>query len=116
MAELKARIANLEKQEAERESMGGGNMVSFRGGYARNNDPRFGNILTDFDANGGNSDNGKSDGWYVGAGLDLLLSDDLFGVEDSIEVLGVAKPTGIIQGLNLLPFINLTFGDAVKVN
>jgi hypothetical protein len=31
MAELKARIANLEKQEAERESMGGGNMVSFRG-------------------------------------------------------------------------------------
>lgn len=88
MAELKARIANLEKQEAERESMGGGNMVSFRGGYARNNDPRFGNILTDFDANGGNSDNGKSDGWYVGASLDLLLSDDLFGVEDSIEVLG----------------------------
>ena len=87
MAELKARIANLEKQETERQTMGGGNMVSFRGGYARNNDARTGDILTDT-AGLSNTANGKQDGWYVGAGLDLVLSDDLFTLEDSIEVLG----------------------------
>ncbi|WP_428356930.1 porin family protein [Methyloprofundus sp.] len=87
MAQLQARIANLEKQESERQTMGGGNMVSFRGGYARNNNPRQGDILTDTAGIAGQV-NGEQDGWYVGAGLDLVLSDDLFGFEDSIEVLG----------------------------
>ncbi|GFO71916.1 hypothetical protein BJAS_P1745 [Bathymodiolus japonicus methanotrophic gill symbiont] len=87
MAQLQARIAKLEKQETERQTMGGGNMVYFRGGYARNNDDRFGNILTDT-AGLSSSANGKQDGWYVGAGLDLVLTNDFFGFEDSIEVLG----------------------------
>ncbi len=87
MAELKARIANLEKQETERQTMGGGNMVFFRGGYARQNETRYGDILTDTTGIAGQV-NGEQDGWYVGAGLDLVLSDDLFGFEDSIEVLG----------------------------
>ncbi|HIG65548.1 MAG TPA: hypothetical protein EYQ43_08360, partial [Methyloprofundus sp.] len=87
MAELKARIANLEKQETERQTMGGGNMVSFRGGFARNNEPRYGEILTDTGGFGGQV-NGEQEGWYVGAALDLVLSDDFFTLDDSIEVLG----------------------------
>ena len=87
MAQLQARIANLEKQESVRQTMGGGNMVYFRGGYARNDDDRFGDILTDTTGIAGQS-NGAQDGWYVGAGLDLVLTNDLFGLEDSIEVLG----------------------------
>lgn len=87
MAQLQARIANLEKQETERQTMGGGNMVSFRGGYARNNNDRNGDILTDLAGFAGQV-NGEKDGWYVGAGLDLVLSKDFFGFEDSIEVLG----------------------------
>jgi opacity protein-like surface antigen len=90
MGQLQARIAKLEKQETERQTMGGGNMVYFRGGYARNNNARNGDILTD--AGGGlgviPQSNGEQDGWYVGAGLDLVLTDDLWGFEDSIEVLG----------------------------
>ncbi|TXK99576.1 hypothetical protein BMR02_07385 [Methylococcaceae bacterium HT1] len=86
MANLKARIAKLEKAEAEKATRDGGNMVSFRGGYARNNNDRFGDILTDTSGIAGS--NGEKDGWYVGASLDLVLSDDLFGFEDSIEVLG----------------------------
>ena len=86
MADLKARIARIEQQEADRATKVGGNMVSFRGGYARNNNDRFGDILTDTKGIAGS--NGEKDGWYVGASLDLVLSDDLFGLHDSIEVLG----------------------------
>ena len=87
MANLKARIAKLEKAEAQKASAGGGNMVYFRGGYARNNNDRYGDILTDTTGIAGQQ-NGDQDGWYAGAGLDLVLSDDLFGFADSIEVLG----------------------------
>ncbi len=93
ISDLKARMAKLEKQEAVRATTGGGNMVFFRGGYARNNDNRYGDILTDTAGGltpftGVSQQNGKQDGWYAGAGLDLVLSDDLFGLEDSIEVIG----------------------------
>lgn len=87
MANLQARIAKLEKAEAEKATRDGGNMVYFRGGYARNNEPRYGDILTDTTGIAGQV-NGEQDGWYVGAGLDLVLSDDFFTLEDSIEVLG----------------------------
>ena len=90
MADLKARIARIEQQEAEKVTKDGGNMVFFRGGFARNNDDRYGDILTDTQGGLGLVDqkNGSKHGWYVGAGLDLNLSDDLFGLHDSIEVLG----------------------------
>ncbi|MCK5355129.1 MAG: porin family protein [Methyloprofundus sp.] len=87
MADLKARIARIEQQEADRATKLGGNMVTFRGGYARNNKDRYGDILTDTTGFSGQQ-NGEKDGWYVGASLDLVLSDDLFGLHDSIEVLG----------------------------
>ena len=86
ISDLKVRIANLEKQEAERESMGGGNMVFFRGGYARNNVDRNDEILPSGNAVLGT--NPGKDGWYVGAGLDLSLSDDMFGLDDNTQLLG----------------------------
>ena len=90
MSDLQARIARIEQQEADRATKLGGNMVSFRGGYARNNNDRFGDILTDTKGGLGllSQQNGEKDGWYVGAALDLVLSDDLFGLHDSTEILG----------------------------
>ncbi len=90
ISDLKARMAKLERQAAEKATKRGGNMVFFRGGYARNNNDRFGDILTDTAGGLGlvSQKNGDKDGWYVGAGLDLVLSDDLFGLTDSIEVIG----------------------------
>ena len=127
MASLQARISKLEKQETEIQTMGGGNMIYFRGGYARNNNDRFGDVLTDSIGLGG-SKNGEKDGWYVGAGLDLVLSNDFFGFEDSIEVLGEImfeykefdRKNLDIRALpalaNGLPNINLNTQGSVKVS
>jgi hypothetical protein len=76
------------------------NMVFFRGGYGRNDHGREGDILTDANATNsgssgfptstftGNSPNGKNEAWYFGAGFDLNLSDDLFGLMDNTNLLG----------------------------
>lgn len=82
------------------------NMVFFRGGYGRNDSSREGSILTDANATNepagdnilgaglkttdftGNEPNGDEDGWYFGAGFDLNLSDDLFGLMDNTNLLG----------------------------
>ena len=86
-------------------------MVFFRGGFARNNKNRYGDILTDsnadngggaadslaFDALGaivttsdltGNDENGNRDGWYFGAGIEHVLTDDLWGLWGNTEALG----------------------------
>ena len=80
-------------------------MVFFRGGFARNDTDRTGDILTDANADGsgagtnilglgvntsdftGNSGNGNQDGWYFGAGFDHHINDDLFGLMDNTDVL-----------------------------
>ena len=82
------------------------NMVFFRGGWGRNDHSREGSILTDSNALNegtggnvgglgvttsqltGNSPNGDEDGWYFGAGFDLALSDDLFGLWEGTNLLG----------------------------
>lgn len=73
--------------------------VAFRGGYARNDHDRTGNILTDAntDESGssgiptraytGNKSNGNQDAWYFGAELNHHLNDDLFGLMDDTDVL-----------------------------
>lgn len=86
LGDLKARIAKLEKADAEQVAASKDNMVFFRGGYARNDYNRYGDILTDTAGIGGQQ-NGKQDGWYVGAGFDFSLSDDLFGMHDGTEIL-----------------------------
>ena len=120
MASLQARISKLEKQEAEIQTMGGGNMIYFRGGYARNNNDRFGDILTD-SAGHASVSNGEKDGWYAGAGFDLLLSNDFFGFEDSIEVLGdIMFEYKEFDNTNLniraLPFLVNTTIKPVRIN
>ncbi len=81
------------------------NLVSFRGGFARADHNRYGDILTDANSdNGGggqtvlgalglsttaftgNDENGKRDGWYFGASLDHHINSDLFGISDLIGV------------------------------
>jgi hypothetical protein len=81
------------------------NRVSFRGGFARADHSRYGDILTDANADnsgGGqaalnalelstsaftrNEKNGKRDGWYFGASLDHHINSDLFGISDLIGV------------------------------
>ncbi len=89
LSNLKARISKLEKAKAETSAKSNGNMVFFRGGYARNDTARYGEILTDTAGGLGLAPqaNGSQDGWYFGAGFDFNLSDDLFGLHDGTEIL-----------------------------
>ncbi len=86
MSDLQARIAKLESQEATRATTGSGSMIFFRGGYARNNVDRNDEILPSGNTVLGNND--SKDGWYVGAGLDMNLSDNMFGLDDNTQLLG----------------------------
>ena len=83
---LNTRLETLEQQEATRATRGNGHMVYFRGGYARNNVDRQGQILPT--ANSVLGTNDDKDGWYVGAGLDLNVSDDMFGLDDNTQLVG----------------------------
>lgn len=93
-----AKVADLEAKVAKQAKSGGSasgkksNMVFFRGGYPRMEHSRSGELLaggttggvagTGLNAHG--NDNG--DGWYVGAGFDFNLSDNLFGLTDQAEL------------------------------
>jgi len=90
ISDLNARIAKLESAEAVRSAASdNGNMVFFRGGYARNDSNRYGDILTDTAGGLGavTQQNGSNDAWYFGAGFDFNLSQDAFGFHDSTEIL-----------------------------
>jgi len=66
------------------------NMVFFRGGYARNDHKRDGvSIYSDVAGSqlGLPGQNGDNQGWYIGAGFDFSINDDLFGFMDNTEVL-----------------------------
>jgi opacity protein-like surface antigen len=53
-------------------------MIFFRGGYARNDSQFAGNAL-----GGGLA---QQDAWYIGAGLDFGMTDDVWGLMDDTEV------------------------------
>lgn len=66
------------------------NMVFFRGGYARNDHKRDGvSIYSDVAGSqlGFPGQNGDNEGWYMGAGFDFSVNDNLFGLMDDTEVL-----------------------------
>jgi len=66
-----------------------GNMVFFRGGWAGLVNDRGNEIFTDVDGTfGTGSTNDKNSGYYVGAGLDLVLSRDAWGMMSGAWVLG----------------------------
>ncbi len=63
-----------------------GNVVFFRGGFAGLNSNRAGEVFTD--AFGASGRNDGSTGYYVGAGLDLLLSKDFWGMMKGVWAVG----------------------------
>lgn len=65
---------------------GTGNMVFFRGGFMNLNQDRSGQIFTD--TTGVAGVNGGNAGWYAGAGLDLVMSKDVWGGMDKTWVVG----------------------------
>jgi opacity protein-like surface antigen len=67
------------------------NLIFFRGGFARNDSKRndlltgnqFGGDLAPGVLGGGRT---NKDGWYIGAGFDFGLTDDVWGMMDDTEV------------------------------
>ena len=67
---------------------GTGNMVFFKGGFVAMNSSRSGEVFTDAqNATGAGTNDGRN-GWYAGAGLDLVMSKDVWGGMDKTWVLG----------------------------
>ena len=64
-----------------------GNEVFFRGGWASLTSNRQNELFTDLGGTGGTLNNSKS-GYYVGGGLDLMLSRDFWGMMNKVAVLG----------------------------
>jgi hypothetical protein len=66
-----------------------GNMVFFRGGWAGLVNDRGNEIFTDVQNTfGTGSSNDRNNGYYVGAGLDLVLSRDVWGMMSGVWALG----------------------------
>lgn len=65
-----------------------GNMVFFRGGYVQMFSDRSNEIFTDTQNVLGQGNNPGDYGWYVGAGLDLILSKDSWGAMSKTWVVG----------------------------
>ena len=63
-----------------------GNRVFFRGGFAALNSGRGGELFTDVHRAG--STNSGSTGYYVGAGTDLMLTHDMWGMLKEVAIAG----------------------------
>jgi opacity protein-like surface antigen len=85
MADLEAKVAHVEQHSKAHH-----NLLFFRGGYAKNDHDRSGDLLVNgngllnglngIDATGRSDVNGGDDGWYFGAGFDFNLSHDVWGL------------------------------------
>jgi opacity protein-like surface antigen len=69
---------------------GTGNQVFFKGGFVMMNSNRGNEFFTDCGVAGTNTcgQNNSSTGWFVGAGLDLVLSKNVWGGMDKTWVIG----------------------------
>jgi hypothetical protein len=63
-----------------------GNRVFFRGGFAATTSARGGELFTDGHDTAGQ--NGGTNGYYVGAGTDLMLTRDVWGMMKDIGIVG----------------------------
>jgi len=87
--ELEAWMQETKAKPTAREQVD--NMIFFRGGFARN-DTKRNDLLTGNQFGGENVPNvlggGKTnkDGWYIGAGFDFGLTDDIWGMMEDTEV------------------------------
>ncbi len=109
-ATLEERVESLEQNQASAQKNEIGNMVFFRGGGAWASSDRGREVLTDVGGSTG-VNNGDS-GYYVGAGLDLVLTKDTWGMMSKTWVLGeigveykrwnskkVSSATNVLTGL-----------------
>lgn len=91
-AEVKAASAKVEAHEAAVEEKlakhedSKKDLLFFRGGYAKMEHARNNELLTGHDAVISSEKDGE--GWYVGAGFDHNLTDDVWGLWDGAEVDG----------------------------
>lgn len=81
---LEERIEKLERQQPASQGGETGNMVFFRGGGAFAASDRSGEVFSDVLTGAATGDTG----YYVGAGLDLVLSKDLWGMMSGVWALG----------------------------
>jgi hypothetical protein len=81
--ELDAWMADVKSKPVEKKSKD--NMLYFRGGYTGNDQSMAATTNT---VNGVTTDAGHSGGWNFGAGMDMSLSDDMFGMMNKTELLG----------------------------
>lgn len=65
-----------------------GNRVFFRGGFAALNSGRGGELFTDGHNAIGVGTNDDTSGYYVGAGTDLMLTRDVWGMLERVGILG----------------------------
>ena len=65
-----------------------GNRVFFRGGWAGLNSGRGGELFTNVHGLAGGPSNDNSSGYYIGAGTDLMLTRDAWGLADKVGILG----------------------------
>ena len=96
------------------------NDIFFRGGFARNDDLRNGVSIQSNVTPLGAQDRSDQDGWYIGAGFDFGLTDNVWGLMNNTEVLaelmfeykrfGSAKgnclasdPTCLAEALGIVP-------------
>jgi opacity protein-like surface antigen len=63
------------------------NDIFFRGGFARNDDLRNGVSIQSNVVPVGAQERSDQDGWYIGAGFDFGLTDDVWGMMGNTEVL-----------------------------
>jgi len=81
---LKDRVERLERQQPPSQGGETGNMVFFRGGGAFATSDRSNEVFSDVLTGAATGDTG----YYVGAGLDLVLSKDLWGMLSNTWALG----------------------------
>ena len=106
-----AHSAEVEEKLAAKEDALGKDLLFFRGGYAKMEHGR-GYKSTSPETLLVNTEPGDNDGWYVGAGFDHNLTDDVWGLWDGAEVDGevMFEYKNFGTGSNTLIAINSTSG------
>ena len=86
--ELDAWMADVKSKPAEKKSKD--NMLYFRGGYSGNDQSMVATTNTQLGSTspGTSQTAGGTGGWNFGAGMDMSLSDDMFGMVNKTELLG----------------------------
>ena len=84
--ELDAWMADVKSKPVEKKSKD--NMLYFRGGYTGNDETMAATTNTVNGVQVASTTSGGTNGWNFGAGMDMSLSDDMFGMVNKTELLG----------------------------